>query len=285
MNPNKIMQSHLLEELRAKLRALNLEHHEARFLPHVRLAFDLRLSGESSGKVGESRWGGAPDVPDSFEWPQNGKFPMDFLVQINLKDLIANEENPFPASGLLQFFGDYESNACLVVLHPSFAEFRAAQVPASEGESLFADIEPQHLTLVARADLPQWATNDEQELMLHLSEEEQDVYKKLSPSSSYARTPGRETLAGQLLGHASGIGVDPREDAFVVREHNPAWMYQYEQRAKLDMSGAKRWQNLLRFDSVGDLCIGDAGYLVFLAHEDDLKRLDFSRVYGQLESS
>jgi uncharacterized protein YwqG len=96
-----------------------------------------------------------------------------------------------------------------------------------------------------------------------------------------------ENTVGKLLGHVSGIGHDPREDAYVVREVNPEWLYNYEQHRTLDMTRAQNWHNLLEVESSisVDLTFGDAGYLQVLVHGEDLKRQDFSRVYVNLESS
>jgi uncharacterized protein YwqG len=53
------------------------------------------------------------------------------------------------------------------------------------------------------------------------------------------------------------------------------------------MSGALHWQNLLQIDSSRrvNLMIGDVGYLQLLVHHEDLKSLNFSRIYVTLESS
>ncbi|MEL6814657.1 MAG: DUF1963 domain-containing protein [Cyanobacteria bacterium J06598_3] len=53
------------------------------------------------------------------------------------------------------------------------------------------------------------------------------------------------------------------------------------------MTHAQCWRNLLTVQSSGsaDLWFGDAGYLQVLIHEDDLSRMDLSRVYVGLESS
>ena len=122
-----------------------------------------------------------------------------------------------------------------------------------------------------------WATNDFYALVEHIDEEKlDDIGRALSKNS-----------IGKLLGHVSGIGHDPREGAYIVREVNPDWLYNYEQRRTLDMTPAKNWQNLLMVDSSNsvNLMFGDAGYLQVLVHAEDLKRQDFSRVYLNLESS
>ena len=276
------MQLPLLENLRARLRELKLDGYEAHLLPHARLAFDLRLDGPANGSVGESRWGGVPDVPAAFEWPREGEFSLTFLCQINLADLLQDDENPFPAAGLLQFFIDPEDDAYFITIQNADNELFPATLPADTND-IFGELPPHHLKLEPRADLPQWATDDYVELTSDLSDEEQDAYSDLALSDVYAPTPQRQSLAGQLLGHTAGIGYDPRQDAFAARELGEGYPFEHEN--PTHRSGAKLWHNLLRFDSALQFSIGDCGYFNFLIHEDDLIRLDFSRIYTSLESS
>ncbi|RYX81970.1 DUF1963 domain-containing protein [bacterium] len=276
------MQLHLLEELRSRLKDLGLDKHEAQLLTHARLAFNLLLDGKSTGELGESRWGGAPDVPADFQWPHDHKYPLTFLAQINLADLIADDENPFPATGLLQFFVDFESNVNHVFLIDAATPIQATVAPEDLGSS-WGDMPAHRLKLQPRADLPQWATSDYIQLTSDLSDKEQDAYGQLSLTEVYAPTPERQTLAGQLLGHVAGIGYDPREDA--VAQYELESGDRFDDENPNHEAAARRWKNLLRFDSALDLCIGDAGYFNFLINENDLKKLDFSRLNCGLQSS
>lgn len=274
------MQALLLEDLRARIAQADLSAYEAELLPHVRLAFDLHLNGASQGELGESRWGGVPDVPSGFEWPHLGSIPMAFLAQINLADLIRDEENPFPSSGLLQFFADMTDNAPRVVLVDVSQPLHPAEPLKSESE--WDEMPPHRLTITPRADLPQWATSDYNEATRNMSEDEQTGYGDAFNLTEGAR-PGRE-FAGQLLGHVAGIGYDPREGAVEGRELEGG---SFEHDNPAHQAAAKRWRNLAMFDSIRslDFTLGDAGYFGFLVHEDDLKKLDFSRVYAMLQSS
>ncbi|MEF2277930.1 YwqG family protein [Deinococcus sp. YIM 134068] len=274
------MQPHLLEALRLRIEQAGVSAHETRLLPHARLAFDLHLNGESDAEVGESRWGGGPDVPEGFEWPRLGRFPMGFVAQINLADLVPDEENPFPQRGLLQFFADMTSDAAHVVLVDADAPLRRAD---PELDTEWGEMPPHRLRIVPRADLPQWATGDYDEVTADMSEEEQQAYGDAFNVTEGAR-PGAD-FAGQLLGHVAGIGHDPRESAFELRELGPSDSFDSDDSEH--QSAIQRWRNLATFDSIRslDFLLGDAGYFGFLIHEDDLERLDFSRVYALLQSS
>lgn len=65
----------------------------------------LTEAGESDpDRLGESRVGGGPDLPEAIEWPRDGSgFHLNFLVQINLTDLPGGCAD-LPGEGLLLFF-------------------------------------------------------------------------------------------------------------------------------------------------------------------------------------
>lgn len=275
------MQPQILQDLRARLSQAGLSGLEDRFLPHARLAFDLRLDGPDDGRPGASRWGGAPDVPPDFEWPYRGRFPLGFLAQINLADLLPDAENPFPPRGLLLFFADMTDDRAHIALLESDAPLQRADAPAIETE--WGEMPAHRLKIVARADLPQWATRDQEELLEGLSDAQQNAY---GDAFNVAERPGdKGDLAGQLLGHVAGIGWDARDGAFESRDLEPGVAFDSENPDH--RSGARQWRNLALFDSIAslDFVIGDAGYFHFLIHQDDLARLDFARVYAGLESS
>jgi uncharacterized protein YwqG len=63
------------------------------------------LDGTGSTPVGSSRLGGGPDLPPSFDWPVDKGRPLDFLLQVNLRDVAAHDSTGlFPRAGLLTFF-------------------------------------------------------------------------------------------------------------------------------------------------------------------------------------
>lgn len=85
-------------------------------------------------ELGNTRFGGYPDLPEDFLWPKNkdGKY-FDFISQINLKDLIHFGTN-LPKVGILYFFdGDkLSSNA-----HYSKKSSRIKKSIEKEGEEFY----------------------------------------------------------------------------------------------------------------------------------------------------
>ena len=295
-----MLASHLLAPLRERIANAELNEHADDILVTARPAIDLILDGESIGTIGESRFGGAPDLPIGTAWPCNeAGESLSFLAQINLSEIPEFENNPLPARGWLQIFigldepaSDVENSLFLI---DSDAELAPAPLPEDvewANEERFVDMPAQKLRLNLRADIPRWATSDLSALAESIAPDEIDGYDMEEPlediSRSLSHYEGTQSI-GQLLGHAGGIGHDPREDAFVVREVGEQFLYDYKHRPTLDMTRAGHWQNLLRLESfrTSDLnfCVWDAGYFNFLVHRDDLKKLDFSRVYAAVESS
>ncbi len=87
----------------------------------ARNSISVQISGKADGRVGESRFGGAPDVPKHFKWESYKGFgmyddvkksrPLAFLAQINLADAAKfDSEGLLPKTGLLSFFYEIESN-------------------------------------------------------------------------------------------------------------------------------------------------------------------------------
>lgn len=85
-----------------------------------RNSIQLKIEGKTEDIVGNSRFGGAPDVPDDFIWPvfETDTFddknikprPLSFLAQFNCQELAAyDSEGLLPRIGILSFF--YEVNS------------------------------------------------------------------------------------------------------------------------------------------------------------------------------
>ena len=70
----------------------------------------LRPEAGLPQRVGESRFGGHPDLPPHLDWPWIPRYdiPMPFLAQINLADVRGMSGLDLPRSGHLYFFYDTE---------------------------------------------------------------------------------------------------------------------------------------------------------------------------------
>ena len=83
---------------------------KSRLLELVResIVLNPREAAESKIGRGQSKLGGAPDVPRGFEWPRWKGRPLHFLAQLSCRELRAlDRARMLPETGLLSFF--YES--------------------------------------------------------------------------------------------------------------------------------------------------------------------------------
>ena len=72
----------------------------------------ISMSSTDKGEmiVGDSKFGGEPDVAKGFTWPvTDDNRPLSFVFQVNLKDVSTyDKEHILPSSGILYFFYDIE---------------------------------------------------------------------------------------------------------------------------------------------------------------------------------
>jgi uncharacterized protein YwqG len=259
-----------------------LSDYQDALLERVRPAIYIQLGQAGLGQTGQSKIGGLPDLPPSIPWPSDAasQKSLCFILQINLAELPVTTANPLPTQGMLYLFvNDGHDNPEQVIFYTGNETLHPREQPTELIADWYDDLVPHTLVFTLGADLPRWATNQFYTLSEQLEREEDsldDLVRDLSEDS-----------IGKLFGYAAGIGHDPSEDAYVVREVNPAWLYEYDQRSQLDMAAAEHWQSLLTLESDFDIDLvwGDAGYLLVLIRDTDLEQLDFSRVYVDLESS
>ncbi len=277
------------EPLTALIEQYGLSEHQDAILDSVKPAIYFSLEQAGQGEIGQSRIGGTPDLPVSMAWPKSTAYDaaLCFILQINFAQLPQFPESPFPPRGMLYLFVSEGENAAEQILFWDGEEaLQSVSLPNPEemATDWYETLKPHKLTFNLAPDIPRWATDDFYRLCTDLTIDEEPLDELARAFSKNGIGPNS---IGKLLGHAAGIGHDPRQDAYVVREVNPKWLYNYEQRKTLDMTHAQRWQNLLFVNSSGavDLWFGDAGYLQVLVHADDLARMDLSRAYINLESS
>mgnify|MGYP001799662056 CR=1 FL=1 len=282
------------EPLISLIRKYGLSQHQAQILSSVEPAIYMGLEQAGTGDVGQSRIGGTPDLPPSMGWPrsQYGGEYLCFILQINFAQLPRFTDSPFPSQGMLYLFvGEGEDSAEQILLWQGDDSLQPDSLQPDSVQPLeqpsweematdwYEGLVPHTLSFDLLPDIPRWATDDFYALCNNFDISEE-------PLDDMARELSRNYV-GKLLGHVAGIGHDPRSAAYVVREVNPQWLYDYEKRKTLDMRNAQRWCNLLSVNSskAVDLWFGDAGYLQVLVHESDLPGMNLSRAYINLESS
>ncbi len=68
-------------------------------------------SDDQSIKIGESKMGGDPDLPEDFQWPYWNEEPLTLLIQVNLSEMNRFSASKFlPKEGMLYFFYDHNQS-------------------------------------------------------------------------------------------------------------------------------------------------------------------------------
>lgn len=278
------------------LAAEGLEQYTSLVTPHVRagvrLMLDAPVTAEAPAPVGASRVGGDPDLPVDVAWPTTAAGELlDFAYQVDLTSLPDDVRAELPPGRLLSLFvGPQEPAADVphaLVVAPLDAPLerrvqpegtRAGDVARTEDGEPVAE---WTLRPVVVPDIPQWSNRECDALEDQMEPDDADDYMELA----YTFDPEGEQV-GSLLGHACGIGSDPREDAFVVREVDPSFLYNSAERSKLDMARAEQWRHVATLESSQtlDTCIWDAGWLNVMARHD-VMTTDLAGSYASIESS
>ncbi len=254
----------------------------------------VRIEGEAAQKIGVSRFGGTPDVPQDFEWPYyfgNSVFddvekdrPLSFLVQFDCEELSRfDEEGLLPKTGLLSFF--YEEASAewgYDPKHKGCARVYYFEDPAMLGRAAFPeDLEEDFrnpvigITLEKQASYP---VSQDIDLKYDLTDEqyvEQEEYLD------------DENCVHQLLGWPGIIQNNITTECELIQKGyylGNTWkdipQEEIEEAKKISLD---KWQLLFQLDEVeqGDfyLSFGDCGRLYFYITKEDLKKRDFEKAW------
>jgi uncharacterized protein (TIGR02996 family) len=217
---------------------------------------------EKQLRVGESKFGGSPDLPMDVEWPRCEDHPLSFLGQLALSDLrLTQAGRHLPADGLLSFFAMTEP-------------FQPPALPrADEPDDIRVFHYPSSTALVRRP-LPQelvelqYPPNDSRPCRVSLRET-WDV-----PEATDTGIP--ELDQGETNWQFSNL----LRWSFYDNEHH---LLGYSIHARTDNTApGPDWRQLITFTSDDHLgwnwCDGE--HLDVYIQEDDLRQHQFHRVYG-----
>jgi uncharacterized protein YwqG len=101
-----------LDEIREALRDAGLERladvAERLTLPAIRI--EPTMVDEDTIPIGASKFGGRPDLPPDFIWPEWKGTGLTFLAQFQLSELVSYDvERLLPNDGMLYFFYEVEA--------------------------------------------------------------------------------------------------------------------------------------------------------------------------------
>jgi len=247
------------------------------------LRASLRLHGSSAyGAMGQSKFGGQPDLPSDFDWPEgHDGVPLAFLCQLNLAALNIPKPSPLPASGLLYFFYEAkeqpwgfepeDKGQWKVIYIAKQVGLWGKDIPEDLPEGcLFA---PIFLKSQVEVTLPDGS--DEGICALGLSQPVKEIYTD-ALENWYGKEPWH-----RLLGNPQPIQAAMQiECEMVANGIDPASGYNHPNIASI-ASGAQQWRLLLQLDSDAEtgMTWGDGGRLYFWIRQQDLKIRNFDDVW------
>ena len=275
------------EELKSKLTNLLLKHNligaQEIIVSEALLAICFELTEKDpSNVVGNTRFGGSPDVPLSFEHPKTEERFWTFVAQINLQEL-APHQGFLPRTGMFSFFYEdinQDSEKIKVFYfrqeevkkqfqYPTDAQFSEEGAGVSSAVGYLANYS-QHISLPYDYNLSnQMMTLEGRKFARSISEEYSENYEKLCDELY----PDKRTNSGKHF-----------INSFVFSQNETPPTYAAEKSG----GRAEEWINLLTLNFDKKLAFssfGDCGTLSFLIHATDLKALDTSKVRAQILGS
>jgi uncharacterized protein YwqG len=253
--------------------------------PCVRLSTNrARLESLS---LGQSRLGGAPDVPEDLAWPHWNGEPQSFIGQFNLGDVPSIPGLPLPSDGALLFFYtarqdtwgfDPKDRGSFGVTYVSSGRplRRPNQVPDVPNEGRFQCCS---VTFHEDLSLPPWESQPIERL--GLNDAEQDAYFELLEESV--------GLAHQLGGYPDQVQGDMTAELELVTNglytgDASGWA---DPRAKDLKEGRDTWQLLFQAasDEEAGMMWGDVGYVYYWIKRDALDARAFDQAWMILQCS
>jgi hypothetical protein len=280
------------EALKARLSAAGLSSVAETVLGMVRPCYRIErtLTSEENLPIGTSRFGGLPDVPADFEWPEltSGKQPeaMEFVGQIRLQDLPSPMPEHLPRQGLLSFFTRWSE--ARVSFYPEGTALRrvaspnppVAAAPTGIFKSLVAALTPNRdphrtyrpcaLTFVPGLALPDGGSASIGQLKLSAGDAESYMESVLEHADTQH----------QMFGYSRPVQNEMElECDFLRRQQDMQW----DSPPDRFVSATRDWILLLQVDTDDSKdgpgwMWGDAGMVYFWIHRDDLAALAFDKV-------
>lgn len=253
----------------------------------------LTFGGKPSEKIGASKFGGKPDVPEDFVWESytsadNKTTPLSFLAQFDLEELSKfDTENLLPKTGVLSFF--YDLNSLKAGYDPKDKgcarvywfkdKLRRAEFP----ENLNERFRLSEFGITFKTELSYQEYGDcllQREKLIENWDEFDDACKSLGIEEQPKRS--------KLLGWANILRENMTKECELVRrgyylgsDWTPHITPQDEQEA--EQWANRDWLLLFQLDrAVGGYELpldGGFGRIYFYIRREDLKARDFDKVW------
>jgi len=250
-------------------------------LNSIRL-INRKLNKEETLELGNSKFGGSPDLPANLTWPMYKERPLAFLAQIRLEDVVSFDiEGLLPSSGLLYFFYDAEQepwgfepaarDGWKVLYSKELSRIIRTSPPPYSSKVFEGSYNPCAIEFFQEISLPSWEAEKVQKLAL--TEQERENYFQLVSHG----------IIHRLLGHPATI----QGEMEIVCQFASNGIYMpngidYNELKMVNLrDSASEWKLLLQIDSDEnvDFYWGQGGRLYFWIRKEALKNHIFDNVW------
>lgn len=278
---------------KSRLETIIKEHFKDPFnkllLDEIKHSIRLRTTSKKVTKLGQSKLGGAPDLPNKIKWPKikGEDRHYSFIGQINLNEIQQYDiENQLPNKGLLYFYYDIENwDEGRVIYTNNTEELKRAAFPndiAQEKRSFlqrllkmrgkkyifnecFVEINIEYYSM------PEDSIELKRLKQLNcLSKNNELIFNEEVFEKGLLHDEDERNSNHHLLGYYNGI------------QHNYYQLDLIKEKGKTieEINKALEWKLLLQLDSDNNLDAmwGDWGKIYFFIHKDDLENLNFNKV-------
>ena len=246
------------------------------------------LIEEDKIKIGSSKFGGRPDLPLDFHWPEWKGMSLSFIAQINCAEVKGFEiEKLLPESGILYFFCD-AADQSVWDFDPKDKDNYRVVFADMKVESLLRWDFPEDLPLDFRFDCAELKFSTESTLPskdsvfisdLELDESEVETLVMMEDSN---RLSIEDCSINRLFGYPDLIAGE-METLCTLGQGKFCGDSNEVEKDKLDfyLDDAKEWRLLLQVDSLDKLGFmwGDSGRIYYWIRKQDLLSKDFTKVW------
>ena len=256
-------------------------------LKTARSSIRLDIGGAVKGLT---KFGGAPDVPEGFEWVYyNGK-PLTFLAQFDLREISQfDAENLLPKTGVLSFFYELETkpqsvdNEDFDFVKVYWFKDKNALRTAGFPDDLKEEYRLPALKIIARSEMSYQSYPD---FLLQRAKltEEWERFERAQKSIGIEESGN----ISKILGWADPVRGNMTADCELMSRG----YYLGDEQGRSEVTpldkqeaeqwSAKDWVPLLQLDMVtdGDFCLnlGDPGRMYFYIRLDDLASRNFNEI-------
>lgn len=249
------------------------------------IAFDLDPSTVSPR---QSKFGGRPALPPSWEWPRytneyGEERLLPFLLQINCEELAPYDtDNRLPHEGMFYLFYDLADQPWLngQGVQLLYTPTPAAELTPAEYPEGLADAQRLHEMDLKFSNYPAVPDWDDYNSLLG-GDDNASLYTDWDIVEQQAESWGYPAVEsdGRMLGYARLIQNGIAELCESRARGDKPESYSPE--------SAREWILLLQLDSVdkpeAELSFGDCGSLYFYIRQSDLNRRDFSHIQFEMQ--